>query len=145
MSYPLLILPPPVVTLGMSISRHLNIGSHVQASFWSRNAPRKVFPTVSASSAATINDGRKKKENRPHFRGCCAKIKGSACSRAVLAAALTFDSPGCERTRCHGDPKPLHSSASKPQPSGSPWPSACTMPRRVLQPHAFVLPLGGVE
>lgn len=96
------------------------------------------FWSASATSAATFGV-----EKRPHFRGCCNKIKGTAASRALLALALTFDSPGCERTRCHGDPKPLHSSASKRQPSGSPWPTACTMRWPVLQPHGFVLPLGG--
>lgn len=46
-------------------------------------------------------------------------------SALLLILALTFDRAAHEHTRCHGDPKPLHSSAYRPV-NGSPLqPAQC--------------------
>lgn len=59
-------------------------------------------------------------------------------SALLLVLALTFDRAGCEHTCCHGDPKPLHSSAYAPV-NGSPWPTDCTMSCWALQRCHFFL------
>lgn len=112
MTYPLFVLPPPVVALKRIIPKNVLLKLFQKA----QNSPLNRTLSFDVPQGRFHNHGMY--ILYLHLFPPKKYIKSCWNNQAVLSApllvlALTFDSQGREHTCCHGDPKPPHSRAER--------------------------------